>query len=43
MTPESIGPHDIIEKAFTFQALLDKFFDGKPDQRTMQILSRQEG
>jgi uncharacterized protein (DUF1810 family) len=32
-----------LEKAFTFQALLDKFFDGKPDQRTMQILSRQEG
>ena len=32
MTPESIEPHDIIEKAFTFQAVLDKYFDGKPDQ-----------
>ena len=27
----------------SFQAVLDKYFDGKPDQRTMQILSRQEG
>ena len=43
MTPESIEPHDIMEKAFTFQAVLDKYFDGKPDQRTLQILSRQEG
>ena len=43
MTPELIGLHDIIEKAFTFQAVLDKYFDGKPDQRTLQILSRQEG
>ena len=27
----------------SFQAVLDKYFDGKPDQRTLQILSRQEG
>ena len=26
----------------TFQAVLDKFFGGKPDERTLQILKKQE-